>query len=873
MLRLSEHAARRPKFWFTVSGLAAMTLLALTAAPTLLPDRLPFLHPLHVDTDPENMLPEEEPVRQFHAEMRRMFDLHDMIVVGVVNETSATGVFNPRSLADIHSLTEHAKGLVWEKDGQRRGVIAADIIAPSTVDTVRQAGLGAVAFDWLMPEPPATAEEALAVAERARRIPLLDGTLLSRDGQALALYIPITAKEDSYRVANGLREKIAGFQGGDTYYITGLPIAQDQFGVEMFIQMAIAAPLAMLLIFLLMWWFFRNVRLIAAPMIVAMLSVIITMGLLVATGNTVHIMSSMIPIFVMPIAVLDSVHVLSDFFDRYPGSRDRRAVLKDVMRALWKPMLYTSLTTCAGFASLMFTPIPPVQVFGLFVAIGVVVAWLLTVTLVPAYIMLMPEKALDGFGAARMQDAAAASATPLARLLQAAGRFSFRRARLVLVAVLGLGALSWYGIERLVINDNPVKWFGENHEIRVADRALNARFGGAYMAYLALSPAGETTAAALRSELSAAFAPLPAGVARALEDRMGAETAENPAAFLDNLWNYAADAAYDAPSPAEQAAWEQAQELITAARDNIALFRDPAVLRYIAALQQHLQDSGLVGKSNALPDIVKTIHRELYLGDAAAYRIPDSSAAVSQTLLAYQSSHRPQDLWHFVTPEADHANIWFQLTSGDNRDMIAVTEAVDRFMADNPPPQALQHRWFGLTYINSVWQDKMVTGMASSFLGSFLVVLLMTSLLFRSFRWGLLAMVPLTATIGLIYGLIGLAGKDYDMPVAVLSSLSLGLAVDYAIHFLARSRELRTRYNSWAETLPAAFGEPARAIARNIIVIGVGFLPLLAAPLTPYNTVGLLISAIMVIAGAASLLVLPALLTLFEPYLFRKAAK
>ena len=155
-------------------------------------------------------------------------------------------------------------------------------------------------------------------------------------------------------------------------------------------------------------------------------------------------------------------------------------------------------------------------------------------------------------------------------------------------------------------------------------------------------------------------------------------------------------------------------------------------------------------------------------------------------------------------------------------------------MAANPPPLPLRTDWFGLTYINVVWQEKMVTGMLNAFLGSFLIVFLMMALVFRSVLWGFLAMIPLTVTIAVIYGIIGLVGKDYDMPVAVLSSMSLGLAVDYAIHFLSRSRRLYERYGRWSQTVGRVFEGPARAISRNVIVIGTGFLPLVLAPLVPY---------------------------------------
>ena len=62
--------------------------------------------------------------------------------------------------------------------------------------------------------------------------------------------------------------------------------------------------------------------------------------------------------------------------------------------------------------------------------------------------------------------------------------------------------------------------------------------------------------------------------------------------------------------------------------------------------------------------------------------IPDSVPAVAQTLLQYQSSHRPQDLWHMVTPDFKRTAVWLQLNSGDNQDMTRVIEAVERLAAD-----------------------------------------------------------------------------------------------------------------------------------------------------------------------------------------------
>ena len=119
--------------------------------------------------------------------------------------------------------------------------------------------------------------------------------------------------------------------------------------------------------------------------------------------------------------------------------------------------------------------------------------------------------------------------------------------------------------------------------------------------------------------------------------------------------------------------------------------------------------------------------------------------------------------------------------------------------------------------------------------------------------------------------LIGLVGKYYDMPVAVLSSLTLGMSVDFAIHYIERARQLRYETGSWAEAAKRMSMAPARAISRNGIVIAFGFLPLLAAGLIPYKTVGFFLFTIMAVSGLATLVILPSLITVMQGLLFRKA--
>ena len=202
---------------------------------------------VHVDTDPENMLSDKEFVRIFHDQTKKEFNLHDVVVLGVVNEKDSDGVFNPQTLEKIDTLSKFAATLA-DPDNPKRRVVARDIIAPDNVDNILQDGLGQVRFEWLMKKPPATREEAIQIRDYGLANPLLKGTMVSEDGRAMAIYLPITSKDFAHSVTVQLKEKIQELGAGDDqFYITGLPVAEDTFGKKMFIQMAISAPLAMLM--------------------------------------------------------------------------------------------------------------------------------------------------------------------------------------------------------------------------------------------------------------------------------------------------------------------------------------------------------------------------------------------------------------------------------------------------------------------------------------------------------------------------------------------------------------------------------------------------------------------------------------------------
>lgn len=757
---LSAFAMRHP--WPAIGLAAALTVLF----------GWQFRH-IRIDTDPENMLEADQPDRVLYNAVKERFGINELIVVGVADER---GIFRPEALRRVARLTEAIAAIP--------GVLIEDMASLTTTDDIAVDG-GVLRIGPVMAAAPENMEQAATLQARIASNPLLADKLASADGRAVAIYVPIERKDESYRISLEI-ERLAQqeLSAGQRLYLAGLPVAEDTFGHKMFLEMGVTAPLVGLVIFLLLWLLFRRVTLILPAMVVAMFSVVWSMGALIGLGYTVHIMSSMIPIFLMPIAVLDAVHLLSEFYDRYPASGDRAATLRAAMDELFRPMLYTTITTAVGFASLALADIPPVRVFGVFVAVGIVAAWVLTITLIPAGIMLVPEKGLTGLAAAGRQPGA------WSRWVAWLGERAFTRATTVIAAALVLLAIGVAGVTRIVVNDNPVRWFRSGDPVRVADRVMNELFGGTYMAYLVVEGEGEEP------------------------------------------------------------------------------IKDPGVMAYLDGLGRHLEAQLKVGKVTSIADVVRRTNYVLHGADSAYDMVPDSREAIGQYLFLVQSSGDPNELDNLIDYDARAANLWVQMKSGDNQEMEAVSASLGRIAGAAPPGLTL--RWSGLTYINSVWQDLMVVGMLRAVLGSFVVALLLMVFLFRSIPLGLVSMIPLSVAILSAYALVGFIGKDYDMPIAVCSSLSLGLAIDFAIHFVHRFRERVAEMGDLGRANRAVFGLPARAIARNALVIIVGFLPLTVSSLTPYVTVGVFFATLMAFSAAASLVLLPAMIAVAGRWFFRR---
>ena len=437
----------------------------------------------------------------------------------------------------------------------------------------------------------------------------------------------------------------------------------------------------------------------------------------------------------------------------------------------------------------------PVKIFGGLVAFGTIMLRVLSFSLIPAVLTLMPERA-GGRSLGRDDPALDRGG----RFLRRIAGIGTRRPGATLAAAAVLLVVAAAGTSRIVVNNNMVEWFKGSSDVRVADRVINEALGGTSLGYVVASSA--------ESEF----------------------------------------------------------------------FKSPAALRALETLQHRLEQLPVVGKTSSVADYVKRINRMLHDDNPQYENIPEDREAIGQYLFLFSMAARPSDLDNVVDYSFQKANLWVQLRTWDATAMREVLSAVQKFQAT--APGGMKFTPAGPAYFNLVWNDEVLWDMVRGFLLALVVVFVLLAVNFRSVRWAVVGYVPLLFTILLIYGVVGWAGKDFDMPIAVLSCLSLGMAVDFSIHFIGRFQQhlrepagsaTRPDADPVTEALLWTAARPGRGIFRNAVLFASAFSVMLLAPLTPYVTVGAFIVAMMLLSAVFTLLLLPALITVLRGWLFPRS--
>ena len=317
---------------------------------------------------------------------------------------------------------------------------------------------------------------------------------------------------------------------------------------------------------------------------------------------------------------------------------------------------------------------------------------------------------------------------------------------------------------------------------------------------------------------------------------------------------------------------------VVAVSDSKDFIKTPDAMRYIEGLQRHLEKLPVVGKTTSVVDYVKRINRVLHDDDPTYDVVPDTKETIGQYLFLFSMSAKPSDLDNVVDYPFMKANIWVQLKTWDAQAMRDVIKSVQEYKMAHPV--AMEFKPAGIAYFNLVWNDEVLWDMVKGFILALGAVFAILAFDFRSIKWAVVGYTPLLFTILLIYGVVGFIGKDFDMPISVLSCLSLGMAVDFAIHFVSRFRQRLAEQGTGGsgfkpdpsrvtDALLWTAARPGKGIMRNAILFASAFSVMLFAPLTPYITVGAFIVSMMLLSAVMTIIYLPALIMLLKGWLFK----
>lgn len=300
------------------------------------------------------------------------------------------------------------------------------------------------------------------------------------------------------------------------------------------------------------------------------------------------------------------------------------------------------------------------------------------------------------------------------------------------------------------------------------------------------------------------------------------------------------------------------------------LFKDPEVVALVDEMQNHVTSgSEMVGNSFSLADYLKRMNMVMNEDKPEFNTIPPDKNTIAQYLLLYEMSGDPENLNKVVDYNYSKLNVTFQLKGDDSK---TINEAID-LIEDYKP--MLENNGISLNYAGSgykglVFTDLILEGQIQSLILSLIIIILLIGLMFRNIIIGLISSVPLIVTALISFGLMGFLGIPLNSTTALLSSIAIGIGIDYAVHFIQQYKHNALKETDLKVIAAKTMEHSGRAITFNAIVVISGFLVLLFSLFPPNRELGALVSLNMFTSFAGTLTIMLVLLYLTRSFTKKK---
>ncbi|MDY0196798.1 MAG: MMPL family transporter [Tenuifilaceae bacterium] len=297
---------------------------------------------------------------------------------------------------------------------------------------------------------------------------------------------------------------------------------------------------------------------------------------------------------------------------------------------------------------------------------------------------------------------------------------------------------------------------------------------------------------------------------------------------------------------------------------------EPEVMKAMDRFETQLEGVKGVGSVTSLATVIRIISRSLNDPDSEFYdKIPDSRQAIAQYIEFYSMSGDPEDFEKLVDFDYTKAVLSVQFVASNIDDFNRIESSI-RELVDKTPSATLVA---GQCLVEKEMANAIVKGQIYSLIFALVAIAILLWIIFRAFSAGLLGSIPLLVTLICNFGLMGWFGFQLDIGNSLLSSIAIGIGVDYTIHLFWRLKYELSLGRSYAEAVQTTLVTTGRGIAINAISVIIGFAVLFFSGMMILKTFAFLIIFSLLLCLLCALILIPAITILTEPKFLLKNGK
>lgn len=290
--------------------------------------------------------------------------------------------------------------------------------------------------------------------------------------------------------------------------------------------------------------------------------------------------------------------------------------------------------------------------------------------------------------------------------------------------------------------------------------------------------------------------------------------------------------------------------------------KDPQLLKRMEKYERELAAVEGIGSATSIAKIIKKMSTALNDPHEAGYnKIPDEREAVAQYIELYSMNGDPADFEQFVDFDYTRAGMTIQFNANGMKDLERIIASVEKITEGDPAKTIIG----GYSLVEKEMSESIVSGQYYSLLFAFLAIFILLAIIFKSISAGLLGSLPLLFAVVCTFGFMGWSGIKLDIVTALLSSVSIGLGVDFTIHMFWRMKSEISSGREYREAAVTALRTAGRGITINALSVMLGFSILFLSSFPIIKSFALLIILSLLFCLVSSLLLVPAICVIFKP--------